>query len=216
MSFLTLAELRTDTPAAREMLRTLLPQAHGDAGHRLIWSLFGGAPDAQRDFLYRATSDRTFMVISARAPSANDAVWNLRSKPYDPSLTEGQRLGFSLRVNPSISLSQPDRRPSRRVDIFQYHQRAHPGPLDMEEREQLAADWLAQKLAAHGAELDRGCVQLSGLSSLRLTPKRATLTTIDMDGALTVTDPDALHAALHQGIGHGKAYGLGLLLLRPV
>ncbi len=36
------------------------------------------------------------------------------------------------------------------------------------------------------------------------------------EGLLTVTDLDAFKNALINGIGHGKAYGLGLLNILPV
>ncbi|MGW5063011.1 type I-E CRISPR-associated protein Cas6/Cse3/CasE [Streptomyces sp. NPDC004096] len=36
----------------------------------------------------------------------------------------------------------------------------------------------------------------------------------EIRGTLTVTDPDALVEAMAQGIGHGRAYGCGLLLSR--
>lgn len=35
------------------------------------------------------------------------------------------------------------------------------------------------------------------------------------DGTATVTDPDALRAAVLAGIGRGKPYGAGLLSLAP-
>ncbi len=34
-----------------------------------------------------------------------------------------------------------------------------------------------------------------------------------VDGLLDVTDPDVLRQALIEGLGHGKAYGCGLLTL---
>lgn len=215
MSYFTLAELRGDTDAANRHLRQLLREAGHDAGHRLIWSLFADDAAARRDFLYRATSDKTFLIVSRRAPVADPAVWRLKTKSYDPAPAAGRRLGFSLRINPSVSLSQPDRQPSRRVDIFQRRKIAAPGPLDMEQREALAVDWLAGKLAAHGAVLDRDYTQLTGCAPVRLDSKKGVLTAIDMDGVLTVAEPDRLRTALTEGIGHGKAYGLGLLLLRP-
>ena len=41
-------------------------------------------------------------------------------------------------------------------------------------------------------------------------------TTVDFSGQLTVTDPLAFVAALGAGIGHAKAFGCGLLLIRRV
>ena len=41
-------------------------------------------------------------------------------------------------------------------------------------------------------------------------------TTVDFGGQLTVTDGRAFATALVGGIGHAKAFGCGLLLVRPV
>ncbi|MFJ1936581.1 type I-E CRISPR-associated protein Cas6/Cse3/CasE [Kitasatospora sp. NPDC088160] len=41
------------------------------------------------------------------------------------------------------------------------------------------------------------------------------LPTVRFEGTATVTDPDALRAALLSGIGQGKAFGLGLLSIAP-
>jgi len=42
------------------------------------------------------------------------------------------------------------------------------------------------------------------------------ISTVDFAGQLTVTDPVALKQALFDGIGHAKAFGCGLLLVRRV
>ena len=39
--------------------------------------------------------------------------------------------------------------------------------------------------------------------------------TLDFSGTLTVTAPDAFKVALRQGVGRAKAFGCGLLLIRP-
>ena len=42
-----------------------------------------------------------------------------------------------------------------------------------------------------------------------------TFSEIDYEGVLTVTDPEKLTAALFGGIGRARAYGCGLMLVRP-
>lgn len=42
------------------------------------------------------------------------------------------------------------------------------------------------------------------------------LSSVDISGRLRVSDPAALQRALFGGIGHGKAFGCGLLLVRPI
>ena len=43
-----------------------------------------------------------------------------------------------------------------------------------------------------------------------------TLTTATYDGALDIVDADAFRRTLTRGIGHGKAYGCGLLTIAPL
>jgi CRISPR system Cascade subunit CasE len=38
---------------------------------------------------------------------------------------------------------------------------------------------------------------------------------VRFDGTATIIDPDQLRAAIHNGIGRGKAYGCGLLSIAP-
>ncbi|OIQ90146.1 CRISPR system cascade subunit CasE [mine drainage metagenome] len=221
MTFLTLAELRGDTRQALDLVRALGRDAGQDGGHRLIWSLFGGDAGARRDFLYRTSPGRRFLIVSARMPAGDPAIWRLQSKPYAPAIVVGQRFGFSLRVNPSMSLSQPARGKSKRLDLFQYHKITSPGAIDPAEREALVLAWLERKLAGLGAALETEMSFLSGLQPIRLRGKErngrsALLTAADTEGVLSVTAPEVLSAALTAGIGHGKAYGLGLLLLRPL
>jgi CRISPR system Cascade subunit CasE len=217
MNFMSMATLRPDTAEARHQL---LDAAHQDAGHRLLWSLFGGDPAAKRDFLFRAADEGRFLMVSKRQPVSDSAVWDIRTKLYAPVLTAGQRYGFALRVNPVRSLSQSDRKPSRRVDVVLHAEKQAGQRLDPAARQALVCDWLAGKLARVGAELDPAACRIMAHTQLRL-PRRApqeqaVLSVVDAEGALTVRDPAALGRALIDGIGHGKAFGLGLLLLRPL
>jgi CRISPR system Cascade subunit CasD len=47
-------------------------------------------------------------------------------------------------------------------------------------------------------------------------PGKITLASASFEGVLQVADPDALRIALVQGLGRGKAFGFGLLLLSPL
>jgi CRISPR system Cascade subunit CasE len=225
MSFISMAALRPDTAAARNLARDLLLEtAQKDAGHRLVWSLFATDPAAGRDFVFRAAETgglgNRFLIVSRRQPAYDPAVWDISTKPYAPALTAGQRYGFALRVNPVRSISRPDRKPSLRVDVLMHAEKQAGQRLDGPTRERLACDWLAEKLARAGAELDPAACRIMAHTQLRL-PRRApqgqaVLSVLDTEGALTMRDPVALGKALVDGIGHGKAFGLGLLLLRPL
>lgn len=219
MSVFTLAQLR-NTPEARDYARRAMDDTRLDGGHRLVWRLFADNPEAPRDFLFRASENGQFLIVSARQPIFDDRIWAIKSKPYAPVIRTGESYGFALRVNPTIAVSQPDRKPSLRVDVLMRAKHSNGGPLRPEARETVALDWLDQKLQRNGASIERDYCQVLEYSQIHPPRKnrhaKATLSVIDTEGVLTVTDPDRLIKALTNGIGHGKAFGLGLLLLRPL
>lgn len=220
MTYLTHAQLRHDTPQARDHARISLEDAHLDAGHSLIWSLFSDDPEAKRDFIYRASGSHSFLIVSAREPRNNSLVWNIKTKPYQLKLAKGERYGFSLRVNPVISLSQPDRKRSLRVDVLMHAKKKKSEKLDPQEREDVILSWLENKLKGKGAIIDKGACLVTEYSQKQLSrknnQKKMTMSVVGVEGALTVNDPIELQKALNEGIGRGKAFGLGLLLLRPL
>jgi len=220
MTFFTLAQLRHDTREARDYARRAMDDPRLDGGHRLIWRLFSDDPGAKRDFLFRTSENERFLIVSDRQPHFDERVWDIKTRPYAPVVRAGERYGFALRVNPTTAISQPDRKPSLRVDVLMRAKHDRGAPLSPEERETVALNWLEQKIQRNGATLDRPYCQVLDYSQIHPPRKnrhqKATISVIDTEGVLTVTAPDLLTKALIGGIGHGKAFGLGLLLLRPL
>lgn len=219
MTWLSQAELRRDTPQARQLAAQLLTNARWDSGHGLVWTLFADDPEAERDFLYREAEAGRFLVVSARAPAAEPAIWRVRSRPYAPALAAGDRYGFSLRANPVVALSRPGRARGHRADVMMHAKRKKGGlPLTPEEREEAALGWLFARAERLGIRFDAERCGTRRMSQLKLPrpggSAPAAVTVVDYEGVLTVAAPDRLAAALTRGIGHGKAFGLGLLLLR--
>ena len=71
--------------------------------HQLLWQLFPGQPDAERDFLFRRDSRDHFPVfylLSQRVPVALPGIMSVETKPYHPQLQVGDKLSFSLVANP--------------------------------------------------------------------------------------------------------------------
>lgn len=225
MSFLTIAELRRDTPQARAHARLLLDSGRDDGAHRLVWLLFGDDPAAQRDFLFREAEPGRFVVVSRREPANETGLWTLKSRPYQPAPQVGRRYGFSLRANPTVSLSQPGRARSLVRDVLLHAKKQAGRPLTPEEREAAALAWLTARGDRIGAVFDAGRCRAVRYDLLKVArgkdgPKGAShpaeFTVVDFEGVLTVTDPAALEPVLFGGVGKGRAYGLGLLLLRPL
>lgn len=147
------------------------------------------------------------------------------SKPMPSTWREGQRLGFHLRACPTVRMAKagPHHREGAEVDAFVAATwRAGEGvPVD---RETVYRDWLAAALARRGAaKLEHAAVENFHLEPfLRRTQgderrARPNLRKPDatLSGALTLTDPAAFDALLRRGVGRHRAFGFGMLLLRP-
>lgn len=225
--WLSQAELRRDTPQTRQLMAQLLIGADADNGHGLVWTLFPDQSNAERDFLYREASKGNFLVLSSREPQAEPAIWSVRSRPFAPLLEIGQSYGFSLRANPTVAISQPDKRRSHRADVMMAAKaRAAKAGVPFTHQDRLAAarSWLIERQDQWGVRFEQGvgdkdpaAIQVMGMEQISLKPKsRAQITAVDYQGLLTVTDTECLKSALIKGVGRGKAYGMGLLLLRHI
>ena len=108
--WLTRARLRQD-PSLAALAEVLLPDHANDRigmSHRLVWTLFGDTADRRRDFLWREDRPGQFIVLSARPP-AEGLLLALDSKPFSPRLEPGDRLAFTMRVNPTVTHAVPGR-----------------------------------------------------------------------------------------------------------
>lgn len=77
-----------------------------------------------------------------------------------------------------------------------------------------AGDWLRERAAAHGFALEEASFSADAYTQHRGKAGQILFSSVDFSGELTVTDPGAFIAALSHGIGHAKAFGCGLLLVR--
>ncbi|MDZ5649987.1 type I-E CRISPR-associated protein Cas6/Cse3/CasE [Nitrospirillum sp. BR 11828] len=218
MSFITRAHLRQDAPAARNLARLLLDQSQTDQGHRLVWTLFGDDPDAARDFLYRETEPGRFLVVSRRPPLADTGIWVVETKPYAPAPPEGGAYAFSLRANPAASVARPGQR-GLRVDAVMHARTRKGEALTVEEKEAAALSWLYARADRLGVAFEAERCSATGYRQVAVPRKGAQparFAVADYDGVLHVRDPKRLADALLAGVGKARAYGCGLLLLRPL
>ena len=162
----------------------------------------------------------------------------LDSKPMPAEWQPGKRIGFEVRIrpivrllkDPSIRTEKPPaarqfyeggNRPGTECDVFLWEAMRHPNKGDMElKREQVYAEWLSAKLVrSGGASLDVEETKLVSFQRTRsvrkLHARHSEGPDAVMRGTLTVTDPAAFAALLAKGIGRHRAYGYGMLLLRP-
>jgi CRISPR system Cascade subunit CasE len=218
MSYLTRFEINTARRAARDLLAS--PQrvhaavlAGFPAGRavtpegRVLWRIDHHNRQAVLYLVSPHRPDLTHLVESVGWPTTEGWATRDYTMLLD-RLTTGQRWGFRLAANPVHSGRKADSVRSQRFGHVTVTQQT---------------DWLLSRAEKHGFTVPMGDqkepdVAVVGRRTLRFSRQGRTVTldTALFEGQLDITDPSALRAALTQGIGHGKAYGCGLLTLAPV
>jgi CRISPR system Cascade subunit CasE len=229
--YLVRAELRRDVPAAAlaDLLVPADPNARLGAAHRLIWALFSDGADRTRDFLWRETAPGQYLALSARPPVDAHKLFRLEYKPFTPVLQTGQRLGFSLRVNPVVA-ARPNggRARGKRQDIVMCAM--HPISKDQRPHQRAAviertvSTWLTQQGERNGFVPDVKRLRVEGYDQLQIPrektdahrkPDPIRFSVMSIEGVLIVTDPAEFLKRLTMGFGAAKAFGCGLMLIRP-
>jgi CRISPR system Cascade subunit CasE len=161
----------------------------------------------------------TFAEPAARAVCNLEEELAAAALPGADDWRPGRQLGFEVLVSPVARRS----RDGRERDLF-LHRADTAGPTGGLGREDVYVDWLAKRLEG-AAHLDRACLEEFHLvrhlrqgkrnadgsrTRARLLRPRALLR-----GQLTVTDGDAFAELLAHGVGRHRAFGYGMLLLRP-
>ena len=154
----------------------------------------------------------------------------------------GQRLGFEVLIRPVVRLHKdcsrvpPDRlrrfkvnrpregepemapRPGKECDVFLWEAVLHSEKGRMKRsREEVYAEWLSARLAQRGARLEEA--RLRSFQRVRVVRKLRKHASEGpdavMQGTLEVTDPAEFAKLVADGVGRHRAYGYGMLLLRP-
>ena len=144
------------------------------------------------------------------------------SKPMPWHWQAGKRLGFEVRIRPVVRRTRNAKdRPEKECDAFLHEALQYPEKGGMKRgREQVYAKWLSGQFDRKGgAALDVGKTKLVSFQRTRavrrLHARHSEGPDAVMRGVLTVTDSGPFAALLSQGIGRHRAYGFGMLLLRP-
>lgn len=148
----------------------------------------------------------------------------------------GRRLGFEVRVRPTVRRDRNgDRDSACERDAFQvaFDQaeataRSSGADLIAPYRDQVYTVWFRDSLArSAGARLVEDSVRLVSFQRLRVARRgrpasdgRRRLHESEgpdavLQGVLEVTDGEAFAALLRRGVGRHRAFGFGMLLLRP-
>ena len=196
-------ELTLSDPGVRAAL------ADAQKLHRLVTGLFGTARQ-DVDLLYRLRTQGTVVTLYlySSVPPAPERLLPCMRLTGSRDLADwleqmqiGMTLGFDLLTMPFKKAPDADGKNSRRRVL-------------RTEEERMA--WLARKAEQNGFELLSVREQIGEKLRAVHAPDqggRLYLDTYQYSGTLCITDADAFRNAVQRGIGPGKAYGLGMLLL---
>jgi CRISPR system Cascade subunit CasE len=199
--------------------------------HQWLWRFLPALSGSPRQFVFRRQDIDglpRYYVVSAAEPRSPTPDWAVHSKPYAPRLESGDELRFDLRANPVVTTRGADGRARRHDVVMQEKKRLlgerglarwadwttpdRPALPDLIRR--TCAAWLHARATRLGVVIDDEALQVEGYARQRGKNDELRFSTVDFGGRLCVTDPEALGKALFDGVGHGKAFGCGLLLVR--
>jgi CRISPR system Cascade subunit CasE len=146
-------------------------------------------------------------------------------KPMPTSWRERQRIGFEVRTCPIVRMSKagPNARAGAEVDAFLAAARRDPD-APKPDREAVYRDWLGAAVArSEGARVVEAVVERFTLPTLlrktqgpeRRVQPRLRKPDVTFRGVLEVVEPAAFAGLLQRGVGRHRAFGFGMLLLRP-
>lgn len=218
----------------------LLIEVFGEAAPK-PWRLVE-RPGAPPHLLGYATADRTALVDHAASfadPSACAAVGldTLSVKAMPEHFPLDKRLGFEVRLRPTARSSfSPDgsgRRGGRhRVEIdAALHAALAAREADphapLPDADEIYRSWLAERLARSGAQTTMeemrfvwrrraAIVRKDDKGRKAVHGRKGGGPDICVAGVLKVAEPDQFATLLARGVGRHRAFGFGMLLLRPV
>lgn len=176
--------------------------------HCMITSLFGTARQ-ESNILYRTNfvADQMHLYLYASHPVAEEASGRYRITqrditPWLGQMAAGQYWKFDLIASPSKKVSTKGQKNSQRRILRQ--------PLERQA-------WLERKAAQSGfficQVLEQEQLHVSGKHH---EDKGGTMyhDAYHYQGVLQITDADAFREALQKGIGSGKAYGFGMMMVK--
>lgn len=215
--------------------RVLSPDGdYGYALHGLLSAAFGEQAPKPFRYLggkqgllaYTAESLDTFRLHASLAtPDVARALGldELDARAFPSVWQAGQSLGFEVRVRPVIRAKD-----GRERDAFLHAIGDTPADetASVAERARIYHDWLAKQFAVDGAAQ----IIEAQMDAFRLTrvlrkegvgengkrkPRSITGPDAVFKGQLQVSNPEAFTRLMARGVGRHRAFGFGMLLLRP-
>lgn len=209
----------TPTPGKEhEAMRQLCQGAYAE--HQWLWRFFPSAEGAPRDHIFRRSDQgqsMRFYVVSKRAPEPFSEAWSVRTKPYAPQLQAGDELEFELKANPVVT-RQHEGKHKRHDVVMDAKRRAQAEGIAPASGYALlrsaCAAWLQSQGSRHGFGFDEEDLSVDCYAQHAAKQGQLRFSSVEFRGRLTVTQPEAFQAMLVNGLGHAKAFGCGLMLVR--
>lgn len=198
--------------------------------HQALWQLFDLPEHSERPFLYREFErfgQIFYYVLSNIAPLAYHPFFSIQTKQFAPDLKICQRLGFELRANPSMSYRDESGKTHRQdVLMLARHKALQQGFDDAyvidDMMQKAGIDWLTKQERNERWGVHFINVQLGAYNQHRfLKPNSGKqrpiqFASLDYQGILQIKDTEKFWQQLMIGFGKQKAFGCGLMLIRPV
>jgi len=226
--YMSRIQLKRDTLGVRDLVRLL--SGEGYHAHRLIWNLYADSNERKRDFLYRHEVNGGwpgFYTVSERLPTDTTDMWQIKSKPYFPKLSKGQRLSFVLRANP-VRSKRDEKNKLHRHDVVmdaktQIKKQGNGTDEDMflaNIVQEAGTKWLEARSDKFGFSINRDQVRADGYRQHVIYKKKSSppirFSTLDINGVLTILDPELFVNALYKGIGPAKGFGCGMMMVKKI
>ncbi|NDI84531.1 type I-E CRISPR-associated protein Cas6/Cse3/CasE [Undibacterium crateris] len=223
------------TPVNLRQAAHEMAQSAAYAEHQWLWKFFPSSQDQQRDFIFRRYDQEVtprFYIVSKRQPVAFSDIWQVQSQPYAPQLSDGLHLSFQLRANPVITKTNDKGKPQRHDVVMDAKKRFllehgltedatwrdlkqdEDKPLLYELTQQTCLDWLQSRSDRLGFSIV--AANVDAYQQHRADKREIRFSTVDFSGELIVTDHELFQHTLFHGIGHAKAFGCGLLLVKKL
>lgn len=177
--------------------------------HRLLNGLFDRSrEDAQLLYRVNASGSDCVVYLYSESPLLREKLLSFMVlagerdvSAWQSTMTEGRRIRFDLLTMPSKKVAQADGKNSRRRVLRTVDERM---------------TWLARKASQNRFEIlgvqELEAVSFTGNHEAELGGQM-NWDAYHYSGILKIQDADAFQKALSGGIGPGKAYGLGMILL---
>ncbi len=219
---------------AREQQIPLSDEDQGYAGHALLCGLFGKAatpkpwyldPKRMLMWAYAARSlDQTEVELSD--PLYVGAIdWSRSGSKPMPTLARGRAVAFDVRACPVVRNGGRNEQRGTEHDYLLWYARREDVAVDTLDAGTIYAAWLRER----GWDADLGATLSDALVTGWMKPHkngantwrgrsegRTRLPDVSFSGSLVITDSAVFTATLARGIGRHRAFGFGMIRLKPV